>query len=570
MFIQKRKVKGVEYLYVVRSVRKPGKNYPVQETVRSYGRLQDRLVEDPQFVEKLEAKLKEPDAKVLAELSCATERKASSVFIGNLPIEAAMKKTGILKTFKGFQGKAEYDIMEIARDLICERITNPASKLSSYTAVTLNRLLPPSYQIHDVYRALSDIGGNLDEAVSRFAKIGRVGKKTTILDYDMTNFYFEIEFPDGDGGLRQFGISKEHRPNPIVQMGLFVDQDGYPVAINVNPGNTGEATTAIPTQKLLAKQGIGSYVYCADAGIGSGAIKVYNNVIGRRYVVAQSVKKMAKDRMEWALSDKGWKRPDGKAVSRKEDCPSGSFLWKEEIFRLDIKTKSGKHQIAERTIVIYSDDTRKWQETVLETQIQRAMKKVENGFTENPNSPDRLVGVTNVTDYGEVAEIEIRSIDKGKILEEKRFHGFYAIATNILAKEMKAMDVIAINAGRWKVESFFRTMKSTVDTRPIYLQNDDSIKAHLLLCTTAVYVLMCMATKLKENGVNATPADIQEALQGMYAVERKGGYELGHHRCSQNIDKVRKEIEKAYEMDELEKEAILHSTMKKILKIARD
>ena len=567
MFVKTKKIKGTDYVYIMRSVRKKGYKYPVQETVQCLGKLEDRTREDPEFLGKLREKLSGPEDRVIVELVCSRDRSDSSVRIGNLPVEAAIKRMGLLRAFEGIGGKASYDVSEISRDLISERIINPASKLSSYEGLSTERLSAPKYKLHDIYRALQDMGRNLGVIVGRFTEISRKGRETNVAYYDTTNFYFEIQ---QEAGLKQYGISKEHRPNPIVQMGLFVDQDGFPIAMNVNPGNTGESLTAVPTQKSMSSHGVSSYIYCADAGIGSGEIKLYNNCPGRRYIVAQSIKKMAKGRMEWALSDSGWKDTKGRPVKSTEDCPKGGFIWKEDIFKLVVKQGNAKTEIAERTIVIYSGDTKKWQDTILDEQVGRAMKKVQNGLTENPNSPNRFVDVTKVTDDGEVAETEVRSLAQDKVDDEKKFHGFYAIATNIIAREMKAMDIICINAGRWRVEDYFRNMKSTIDTRPIFLQCDDSIRAHLLICMMAVYVMMTIGAELQSKGIASTPSDIQEALQGMQAIERKAGYELVNIKGSEKIDSIRKGIESVYGLEALEKEAMLHKTMKALVKMCRE
>ena len=201
------------------------------------------------------------------------------------------------------------------------------------------------------------------------------------------------------------------------------------------------------------------------------------------------------------------------------------------------------------------------------SQIERALKKIKDGLRANPNSPDRLVSIDRVTDDGEVAEKEIRKLDKEKIEDETRYHGFYAISSNILEDEMDALDVIAINSGRWRIESFFRTMKTTLDTRPIYIQNDESIKAHLLLCTLSVYVLTEIAAQLRKVKIQATPDEIQEALQGIYATDRVIGYELGHHQCDEKIDRIRKAMEQIYNLESLEKEVIRKNDLREIKKI---
>lgn len=570
MFLLKRKVKNETYLYFAQQVRQGKSTRP--QIMRSLGPLSRLQQEDPKILEHLQEqidKINNGDSKFMIELSTTKNRSDSGYPVGHLLINSVIDSLNLLAPIrKGLRkSKKEYDSSIIARDLISERIINSRSKFASYHSISSNRLRNCSYSIHDVYRALSDIGSSLDSIVTEHARLTNRSREISVVNYDLTNFYFEIEEPD-ESGIRQYGISKEHRPNPIVQMGLFINQDGFPIALNVNAGNTGEQSTPLPTQRLMAKAGILSYVYCADSGINSIEIKAFNNIMGRRYVVAQSIKKMEKKKQEWALEEKGWKDLKGDKNLSLDDCPKDGFLYKEDKFRLEYKNRGSKenHVIAERTIIIYSRDSKLWQDSIMDSQIERAMKKIQDGLRANPNSPDRLVSIDKVTKAGEVADKEIRQLNTERIEEENRYHGFYAISTNILETEMEAIDVIAINSGRWKIERFFRTMKTTLDTRPIYLQNDDSIKAHLLLCTLSVYVLTEIAAQLKKVNIHATPDEIQEALKGMYATDRVIGYELGHLQCDKKIDEIRRAVEKIYHLEALEKEAIKKSELKEIQK----
>ena len=572
MFLLKRKVKNETYLYFAQQIREGKTTKP--QIMKSLGALSKLLQNDPDILTHLQEELDKinsgEDSKVIIELSTIKNRNDSSYPIGHLLINKVIDSLNLVEPIrKGLkETRSEYDTSIIARDLISERIINSRSKFASYHSISTNKLRNCDYSIHDVYRALSRIGLSLDSIVTEYAKLTRKSKDISIVNYDLTNFYFEIEEAD-EQGIRQYGISKEHRPNPIVQMGLFINQDGFPIALNVNPGNTGEQQTPIPTQRLMAKAGILSYVYCADSGINSTEIKAFNNIMGRRYVVAQSIKKMERAKQEWALSNTGWKDSKGNKNLRLEDCPNDGFLYKEDKFKLEYKKRGlkDKYEIAERTIIIYSKNSKIWQDNIMDSQIDRALKKIRDGLRANPNSPDRLVSIDKVTKDGEVAEKEIRQLNTERIEDESRYHGFYAISSNILENEMEAIDVIAINSGRWRIESFFRTMKTTLDTRPIYLQNDESIKAHLLLCTLSVYVLTEIGAQLKKVNIHATPDEIQEALQGIYATDRVIGYELGHHHCAKKIDEIRKAIEKIYNLESLEKEVIKKNDLKEIKKI---
>lgn len=398
-----------------------------------------------------------------------------------------------------------------------------------------------------------------------FAALSRKGRKTSVVSYDTTNFYFEIEREDG---LRQYGISKEHRPNSIVQRGLFVDQDGFPVLRNVNPGNTGECKTAVPSQRELSKAGTSSYIYCADAGIASMDIKIHNSVCGRRYVVAQPVKKLDCLRKQWALSDTGW-HLGSKRVDSVADCPENGYLWKEELYAVDGRKDGKKVRIPERLVVIYSAGSARWQEGILEEQLRRAAKKAEKGIGANPNSPDRLVSVRKCTDEGEVAENEVRSVDRDKAEDERRYHGFCAIATNILASDgVSAKDVIAINAGRWVVERFFRERKTTCDTHPIYLASDGRIRSHLFLCRLSVYVMRNRKAELEGMGIKASCGDIAGALKTMYATKQKLGYVLGSEDRG-GLKEIRRGLLKANGLERLAAQYLPEGKRKKILKELR-
>ena len=348
-----------------------------------------------------------------------------------------------------------------------------------------------------------------------------------MVSYDTTNFYFEIEREDG---LRQYGISKEHRPNPIVQRGLFVDQDGFPILRNVNPGNTGECKTAVPSQRELSKAGLSSYIYCADAGIASMDIKIHNSVCGRRYVVAQPVKKLDSLRKQWALSDTGW-HLGSKRVDSVADCPEDGYLWKEELYAVDGRKDGKKVRIPERLVVIYSAGSARWQEGILEEQLRRAAKKAEKGIGANPNSPDRLVSVRKCTDEGEVAENEVRSVDRDKAEDERRYHGFYAIATNILA-------------------------------------SDGRIRSHLFLCRLSVYVLRNRKAELEGMGIKASCGDIAGALKTMYATKQKLGYVLGSEDRG-GLKEIRRGLLKANGLERLAAQYLPEGKRKKILKELR-
>lgn len=387
MFLLKNSIKGETYVYFAVQKREGKKTRPVR--VKSFGKLSELLAKDPDALAHLQEELDRinasPEKSESVVYSSLKERGTDTDCCGNIVLLSEIKRLGLPGIFGGIRTESGFDTARIASDLVCERILDPRSKLASYRKISGNPFYQAGYGINDVYRSLDEIDSFSGGIMRSFAALSRKGRKTSVVSYDTTNFYFEIEREDG---LRQYGISKEHRPNPIVQRGLFVDQDGFPILRNVNPGNTGECKTAVPSQRELSKAGISSYIYCADAGIVSMDIKIHNSVCGRRYVVAQPVKKLDSLRKQWALSDTGW-HLGSKRVDSVADCPEDGYLWKEELYAVDGRKDGKKVRIPERLVVIYSAGSARWQEGILEEQLRRAAKKAEKGIGANPNSPDR-------------------------------------------------------------------------------------------------------------------------------------------------------------------------------------
>ena len=510
MFLLKNTIKGETYVYFAVQKREGKKTRPVR--VKSFGKLSELLAKDPDALAHLQEELDRinasPEKSESVVYSSLKERGTDTDCCGNIVLLSEIKRLGLPGIFGGIRTESGFDTARIASDLVCERILDPRSKLASYRKISGNPFYQAGYGINDVYRSLDEIDSFSGGIMRSFAALSRKGRKTSVVSYDTTNFYFEIEREDG---LRQYGISKEHRPNPIVQRGLFVDQDGFPILRNVNPGNTGECKTAVPSQRELSKAGISRYIYCAGAGIASMDIKIHNSVCGRRYVVAQPVKKLDSLRKQWALSDTGW-HLGSKRVDSVADCPEDGYLWKEELYAVDGR---------------------------------------------------------KCTDEGEVAENEVRSVDRDKAEDERRYHGFYAIATNILASDgVSAKDVIAINAGRWVVERFFRERKTTCDTRPIYLASDGRIRSHLFLCRLSVYVLRNRKAELEGMGIKASCGDIAVALKTMYATKQKLGYVLGSEDRG-GLKEIRRGLLKANGLERLAAQYLPEGKRKKILKELR-
>lgn len=387
--------------------------------------------------------------------------------------------------------KFKYDLNAILSDLIYARILEPDSKRSTFKAVQ-DFLESPTYELHDVYRALSILADECDFIQAEAYKNSNfIGKRNDhILYYDCSNYYFEIEQEDGD---KKYGKSKEHRPNPIIQMGLFTDGDGIPLAFSLFAGNKNEQTSLRPLEtKVLQEFGCTKFVFCSDAGLASESNRVLNHYQDRSFIVTQSIKKLPKEEKEWALSGDGFRRiSDGKPVTLNEltEDDQDALYYKDEPY-----TTKKLHQ---RLIITYSPKYAAYQKSIREKQIERAEKMVQDGkckrTRKNPNDPARFVAKTAVSKDGEVADIHYY-LDEDKIREEAKYDGLYAICTDILDDDVS--DILKVSEGRWQIESCFRIMKTDFSARPVYVRREERIKAHFLICFLSLLVYRLLDKRL--------------------------------------------------------------------------
>ena len=404
----------------------------------------------------------------------------------------------------------KYDINAILSDLIYARILEPCSKRSSYK-VASEFLESPSYELHDVYRALDVLGAECDMIQAEVYKnshfLGQRNDK--VLYYDCSNYYFETEQEDGS---KKYGKSKEHRPNPIIQMGLFMDGDGIPLAFSLFPGNANEQTSLKPLEKKVLEQfGCRKFIYCSDAGLGSEAIREYNHMGERAYIVTQSIKKLKKEEKEWALSPQGFKRVcDDKPVDlTKLPEDDKGLYYKDEPY-----TTKKLHQ---RLIITYSPKYALYQKSIRDKQVKRAEKMLETGNAKknrkNPNDPARFIGKMAVTEDGEAADIK-QYLDEDKIAEEAQYDGLYAVCTDLLDDEVS--DILKVSEARWQIEECFRIMKTDFSARPVYLQDENRIKAHFLICFLALIIYRYLEKKLD---LRYTCEELLDTLKGMNFAE---------------------------------------------------
>ena len=404
----------------------------------------------------------------------------------------------------------KYDINAILSDLIYARILEPCSKRSSYK-VASEFLESPSYELHDVYRALDVLGAECDLIQTEVYKNSHfMGQRNDkILYYDCSNYYFETEQEDGS---KKYGKSKEHRPNPIIQMGLFMDGDGIPLAFSLFPGNANEQTSLKPLEKKVLEQfGCRKFIYCSDAGLGSEAIREYNHMGERAYIVTQSIKKLKKEEKEWALSPQGFKRVcDDKPVDlTKLPEDDKGLYYKDEPY-----TTKKLHQ---RLIITYSPKYALYQKSIRDKQVKRAEKMLETGNAKknrkNPNDPARFIGKMAVTEDGEAADIK-QYLDEDKIAEEAQYDGLYAVCTDLLDDEVS--DILKVSEARWQIEECFRIMKTDFSARPVYLQDENRIKAHFLICFLALIIYRYLEKKLD---LRYTCEELLDTLKGMNFAE---------------------------------------------------
>lgn len=402
--------------------------------------------------------------------------------------------------------KFKYDINAILSDLIYARVLEPASKRSSFKTAS-EFMEKPAYELHDVYRALDVLGNECDFIQSEVYKNSHfIGKRNDqILYYDCTNYYFEIEQEDGD---KKYGKSKEHRPNPIIQMGLFMDGDGIPLAFSLFPGNTNEQKSLKPLeQKVIGDFGCQKFIYCSDAGLASEDIRTYNHLGERAFIVTQSIKKLPAEDKTWALNKSGFKRvvddmPVDITALPDDDT---SLYYKEEPY-----TPKKLHQ---RLIITYSPKYARYQKAIREKQVERAEKMIASGNTKkqrkNPNDPGRFIGTIAATEDGEAAKVHT-FLDENKIAGEAMYDGLYAVCTDLLDDDVSG--ILKVSEGRWQIEECFRIMKTDFSARPVYLQDGNRIKAHFLICFLA---LLSYRALEKELDYQYTCEEILDTLRGM-------------------------------------------------------
>ena len=409
--------------------------------------------------------------------------------------------------------KFNYDLDNILSRLVYSRIIYPSSKLATFE-LSKKYIEQPNFELHDIYRALEVIAKETDFIQSELYKNSlRVSKRNTkILYYDCTNYFFEIE---QESGLRQYGPSKEHRPNPITQMGLFMDGDGIPLAFSITAGNTNEQITLTPLEeKILEDFKLSKFIVCTDAGLASNANRKFNDKDDRAFITTQSIKKLKKHLMDWALDPNGWHLSGDKKeynIKEIENDEKSLELYKDRTF---FKARWIKENgLEQKLIVTYSLKYRNYQRQIRNSQIERAKVAIANKSFKldkcNQNDFKRFIKKTNITKDGEVAEKKVLSLNTDTIQKEEKFDGFYGVCTNL---DDDPEEIIKVNQRRWEIEESFRIMKSEFKARPVYLSRDDRITAHFTTCFLSLVILRFLEKMLDEK---YTSSEIIDCLRNM-------------------------------------------------------
>ena len=403
--------------------------------------------------------------------------------------------------------KFKYDLNEILSLLIYARILTPSSKRASFLDAE-KFLEQPKSDLHQIYRALEVLATENDfiqaELYNNSEQVLR--RKKGVLYYDCTNYYFEIEEEDD---FRKYGVSKEHRPNPIIQMGLFMDADGIPLSFSLFEGNQNEQPSMTPLEEKIIKDfDTSDFIVCTDAGLSSTANRRFNDRNGRKFVTTQSIKKLKGFLQDFCLDDNGWHLEGSKKTYKLSELDIEKDY--EKTFYKD--RWINEDGLEQHLIVTYSLKYAAYQKLIRERQIERAKKYVESPSKlnkKNVNDPKRFIVQKKCTDNGELASHSVTTLNQNQIDKETVYDGFYAVCTNL---EDEPSSIVRINQKRWEIEECFRIMKTEFKARPVYLSKKERITAHFMTCFIALIIYRILEKKLDEK---FTCAEIIKTLKDM-------------------------------------------------------
>lgn len=521
---------------------------------------------------------------------------STSLNIGYLYLKDIYAKLNLSDFFKSVSSdrKITYDCNKICQFLTYARILDPASKYGTYDKLD-TYYEKPQVEYQHMIRFLDILDRNSDKYLKHLFDNSEniVKRDTSVMYYDCTNYFFETEKPDEEIvdevtgeiilGLRQFGISKENKTSPIVEMGLIMDSRGIPISMCIHPGNTNEQLTAVPLEKEVIKMtGNKKFIYCADAGLGSYNIRKFNDMGGRAYIVTQSVKKLGQEIKDIVFNDSNYRLlSNDDAITLKEmrtfnkkdannlslyndfaykvipaNMAMDTGLYEEKVYKngrtKKVKAKGTLHQYI---IVTFSRKMMEYQRTIRERQLERAKKllrlKDPEKIKKGPNDIRRFLKNTSSDTANYV-------LDMDKIHEEEKYDGFYAVATNL---DDSAKDILAVAQNRYKIEDCFRIMKTNFDARPVFLRKPERIRAHFLICYTALLIYRLMECKLDDNLTHVTTSNLIKTLRNMNVVNMDDMYYKSIYSGSQALDA----LERCFEL-QLNRKYYRPSDLNKIVK----
>lgn len=530
------KSKNAASLYVIKSVYNPKTQKNTSVVVEKLGteaELRKKLDgRDPyewakEYIAQLNQLEKENKRKVIIERSQSSlipKDLQSSFNGGYLFLQHLYHQLGLHKICRDISQKYKftYDLDAILSRLVYGRILFPSSKLSTFEES--KRLLEqPIFELQHIYRSLDVLAEESDFIQSELYKNSKsvFKRNDRVLYYDCTNYFFEIEQEEG---LKQYGFSKENKPNPLVEMGLFMDGDGIPLAFSIHSGNTNEQITLKPLEKQIIKDfELSEFVVCTDAGLSSTENRKFNNLGKRSFVTTQSVKKLKKHLKEWALDPKGWHYKDSEEIVDINQLDNDPKLYERLKDVTFYKERwINEDDLEQKLIVTYSLKYRDYQRKIRNRQVERAYKLVSSNpgkvGKKRQNDYKRFISTVNATNNGEVADKAQHFMDETIIAQEAIYDGFYAVCTNL---EDDGSEVTKINHRRWEIEECFRIMKSDFKARPVYLRKDDRIKAHFTTCFLALVLYRYLEKRLNNK---FTTEEMVNQLRDMnfYAVPGQG------------------------------------------------
>ena len=460
--------------------------------------------------------------------------------VGYLFLEDIYCDLGLNQIAQNVQDKFQFkfDLNDILSNLVYSRIIYPSSKYKTHK-LSKQFIEQPEIKLQNIYRGLSYLNKEMDYIQKTIFEnsLNVVDRNSKIIYFDCTNYYFEI---DDEDEIRKYGINKQHQPSPQVGMGLFMDGDGIPLAMNIYPGNENETKQLLPTENKIIndfKLPDSKIILCTDAALSTDEIKNYNIKDGKGFVITQSLKKIKEEYRKQVFEDDNWRiQGDLKHVYKLSDILKNEELYYDTLFYKIIRTETA--HVKQDLIVTYSLKYRDYRKKIREGQILRAKKKIENNpknnkinSSKNQNDYRRFINEIAATKNGEAAEEYTYSINEELIKEEAKYDGYYALTTNLVDD---IGTILKVSKGRWEIEESFRIMKSDFKSRPVELSREDRIKAHFLTCYIALIIYRILEKKLQ---YHYTTTEILECLRNMNVLELKGdGYIPAYERTDLTDD----------------------------------